>query len=137
MRIDKYFVGLSTNDKGLSDKEIYDIEKTMGITFPNDYKEFLRTINGCEGLFNGKNYAILWDGRDLEKYNREYQVEDFINDILFIGSDGGGEAFAFDKANGMTIIRVPFVGMERELVVKIASSFTGFLEVLCTKALYE
>jgi hypothetical protein len=137
MSFDKYLVGLSIRGEGLSDRDIHGIEKTMNITFPNDYQDFLHTVNGCEGIFNGKNYAILWNGCDLQKYNQEYQVDEYLEGMLLIGSDGGGEAFAFDKLNGMIIVRVPFVGMDRDLAVRIADNFTALLSSLCTKALYE
>jgi len=137
MAFSKNLAGVSIHGEGLSDNDVLNIEKAIGIIFPSDYKEFLKTANGCEGMFNGKNYAILWSGGDLLRYNKEYQVDEFLEGMLLIGSDGGGEAFAFDKVNEMAIVHVPFVGMERALAVKISDSFSGFLDLLCNKVLYE
>ncbi len=137
MNFDKYLVGLAVNKSLLTDKEIENIETEVGFLLPEDYKDFLKEVNGCEGVFNGKNYAIIWNGYDLGKYHQEYQVGNFLNGMLLIGSDGGGEAFAFDRLNEMKIVRVPFVGMERDLAVPLAETFTAFLNVLCEKAFYE
>jgi hypothetical protein len=51
--------------------------------------------------------------------------------LLLFGSDGGGQAFAFDTRSAANpIVCVPFVGMELKEALPIASSFTGFLEEL-------
>ncbi|WP_439647489.1 SMI1/KNR4 family protein [Brucepastera parasyntrophica] len=100
------------------------------MVLPDGYKDFLWKINGSEGMFNQKNYAILWRGEYLQDYNCEYQVEDYLEDMILFGSDGGGEAFAFDKMKEMIIVRVPFIGMERELAIEITDTFTNFLSLL-------
>ena len=137
MNFGKYLDGLTVNSSNLTDKELVEIETEIGFLLPDDYKEFLKVVSGCEGIFHNKNYAILWKGDDLRKYNQEYQVSDFLEGMLLFGSDGGGEAFAFDSLNEMAIVRVPFVGMERYLAMPIAKTFVDFLDALCERELYE
>lgn len=57
---------------------------------------FLRRHNGGEG-FIGSNYLILWKAEEILPFNRDYEVERMAPDLLAFGSNGGGEAFAFDK----------------------------------------
>ena len=49
--------------------------------------------------------------------------------LVFFGSNGGGEAFAFDArvGEGMKIRMVPFVGMSLQDAKFIADTFQGFL----------
>lgn len=137
MEYNQCFDGIHKNTSLLTRKDIDRIESEVGFSLPEDYKHFLMTVNGCEGTFNGKNYAILWCGNDLAKYNKEYQVSEFIEGMLFIGSNGGGEAFAFDGLNNMSVVRVPFIGMERDLSEPVAANFADFITFLCEKTLYE
>lgn len=137
MNFNKYLENLNINHSNLTDSDIINIEKEVGFILPDDYKNFIKTVNGCEGFVNNQNYIIFWKSEDIGKYNREYQVVDFINEILLFGSDGAGEAFAFDRLNGMSIVRVPFVGMDRELVIPLSNTFSEFLELLYEKDIYE
>lgn len=51
--------------------------------------------------------------------------------LFLFGSDGGGEAFAFDlRSNPPPVVSVPFVGMDLSLVEFVAVDFGAFLEVL-------
>lgn len=44
--------------------------------------------------------------------NRGYKVEEFFPNFFFIGTDGGGEAYAFDiSGDDATVFDVPFIGM--------------------------
>lgn len=48
--------------------------------------------------------------------------------LLLFGSDGGGEALAFDTAcEGLPVVSVPFVGMDRDLTRTLAASFDELL----------
>jgi hypothetical protein len=47
------------------------------------------------------------------------------------GSDGGGEAFAFDRrSEEQPIVRVPFIPLDLKEVRAFAPTFDGFLEAL-------
>src|SRR5262245_37478485 len=132
----KYLSGLTVSTKKLNQDEIGAVETSLGTKFPAPYKQFLSDVNGVEGMFGNKNYAILWPGESLQKYNSEYEVKAYLPDMILFGSDGGGEAFAFDLQNNMVIVRVPFVGMERGLATSVAPTFDTFIQLLCEKDLY-
>src|ERR1700730_17203176 len=62
---------------------------------PTEYVKFLQQMNGGEG-FVGKHYLRAWPVEELAKFNREYRVDEGAPGLFLFGTDGGGEAFAFD-----------------------------------------
>ncbi len=109
---------------------IRQFEMESGFRLPGDYVQFLRKTNGGEG-FVGNAYLILWRIEELLEMNRDYQVAEFAPGLFLFGSNGGGEAFAFDmRSDAMPIVSVPFVGMELSSILAIAPNFKAFLEAL-------
>jgi len=72
------------------------------------YVQFLRQMNGGEG-FIGNEYIILWPVEQLLTMNAAYEVSEYAPDLFLFGSNGGGEAYAFDKRSNQAIVIVPFV----------------------------
>jgi hypothetical protein len=106
------------------------LEVESGLNLPIEYKEFLRQQNGGEG-FIGSAYAMLWRAEELPEMNKSYQVHEYAPGLFLFGSDGGGEAFAFDtRTDAEPIVSVPFVGMELNEARPVASNFNEFLEAL-------
>lgn len=109
---------------------IRQFESEAAFRLPEDYTQFLQQADGGEG-FVGNTYIILWRVGELLEMNRSYQIAEYAPDLFLFGSDGGGEAFAFDtRTIAKTIVSVPFVGMDLKLARPIASGFTVFLEEL-------
>ncbi len=78
---------------------------------PDEYIAFLARSNGGEG-FVGERYVSLWKAEELITRNLGYKVTEFFPNFFFIGSDGGGEAYAFDiSGDDATVFEVPFIGM--------------------------
>ena len=49
--------------------------------------------------------------------------------LLLFGSDGGGEAFAFDARRvPMRVVSVPFIGMALADAHELGSSFSAFIQ---------
>jgi hypothetical protein len=106
------------------------LENEAGFRLPEDYAQFLQKMNGGEG-FIGSAYLILWRSDNLIEMNKAYQVADYAPGLFLFGSDGGGEAFAFDmRTEAKPIVSVPFVGMDLELIQPLGATFEVFLEVL-------
>jgi hypothetical protein len=93
---------------------------------PEGYMAFLTRANGGEG-FIGDRYVQLWKAEELGEMNLIYKTAEFFPGLFFIGSDGGGEAYAFDlsRRDG-TVFEVPFVGFPTDARA-IANSFDSFL----------
>jgi cell wall assembly regulator SMI1 len=137
MRYASKLASLSVVGQGLSAEAIESASAELHLQFPDEYKEFLLEADGAEGLWGEKNYAIVWPIESLKQYNEAYEVSTYLPGAFLFGSDGGGEAFAFDLKNQMAIVRVPFVGMKRDLAIVIAKTFAEFIDVLSTKDIYE
>jgi hypothetical protein len=108
-----------------------DVRQRGGIGLPTDYGAFLRRWNGGEGFIGEKSYVILWTAEELLELNQAYQVNEYAPGLFLFGSDGGGEAFAFDlRRDPCSVVSVPFVGMDLSLVRPVAEGFTEFLETM-------
>ena len=80
--------------------------------------------NGYTGTLN-EDYADIWKLEDIISKNDDYQVQVFFPNLVYFGSKGGDEAFAFDKSNNMCIVSIPFIGTEEDKKV-IANTFKKF-----------
>jgi len=117
-------------NEGAPEQELTIFRKVTGLTLPEDYLSFMRRCNGGEGYI-GDEYLMLWRLGELEKFNREYEVHEYIPDVLLFGSTGGGDAYGFRTIlSGSEVVKVPFIGMSSNLCKRIAGSFTEFLETL-------
>lgn len=111
--------------------EIERFEASASFKLPKDYGRFLKRWNGGEGFIGPNAYVILWKLEELMELNKAYQVADYAPGLFVFGSDGGGEAYAFDvRTPAMPIVSVPFVGLDWSLARAIAPTFSGFLDVL-------
>ena len=104
---------------------IKNIEETINIKLPQDYIEYMKKNNGYTGIINDDYYDI-WRLEDIISRNSDYQVQEFFPNLIYFGSNGGDEAFAFDKSNNMSIVSIPFIGTEDDKIV-IADSFNNFI----------
>lgn len=94
--------------RGTPRERVLQLETGCGRLFPLDYVDFLVAYGGCEGWI-GPNYIQLWPVEQIVRYGRYEHVPD----LLFIGSDGGGEGIALDlHGSPTTIINVPFMAMD-------------------------
>ena len=99
---------------------------------PQAYSRFLGWSDGGEG-FVGASYVILWRLEELLPFNADHGVAEFAPGLFLFGSDGGGEAFAFDaRLAGRPIVSVPFIPMELAEARRLADDFDGFLAALAS-----
>lgn len=94
------------------------------LTLPPDYIEALQFMNGGEG-FIGEIYFRLYPAEKIIPLNTLYGTSEFAPSLLIFGSDGGGEAFAFDMRQAPTrIIQIPFIPMRLEYAIDLGESFS-------------
>jgi phosphoribosylaminoimidazole (AIR) synthetase len=118
------------NNPGVSPELISEIEAEIGVNFPKDYVELMSRINGMEGSV-GNSYIRLWAINELIEMNEGYSVQEFAPGILLIGTDGGGEAFAFDlRDNEMKIIQIPFIPMDVDNIIFCGNDLNSFYNYL-------
>jgi hypothetical protein len=114
-----------------TEAQIVEAEAAFGIRLPEQYREFLAKTNGAEGPIGGNEYVALWPVDQLKKLNDAYEVLTYAPDYLVIGSNGGGEAYAFDlRSDSYSISALPFIGLSRDLGKIMGESFWDFLERL-------
>ena len=108
---------------------IRDRERELGVTFPTDYVELMLLSNGLEGFLGGDaESAYIRIDPIEEMMNDEEQglAAEFWPAYVVFGSDGGGEAFAFDADHSMRIVMFPWVGGAGDAIVQ-AATLTEFL----------
>jgi hypothetical protein len=109
--------------------DIEQVQSELAVGLPDDYVAFMLRSNGAIGPVGETGYVNLWPINELAELNQEYRAGEFAPGLLLFGSDGGGEAFAFDRRNSaMPIVGVPFVGMSLNEVRPIAPTFAEFLK---------
>jgi len=114
-----------------TERSIEKFKKTCTFTIPQDYLEFMKISNGGEGGIGQNAYAIFWKLTELAQFNKDYEVQAYAPELFLFGSDGGGEAFAFDtRQTPASIAMIPFVGMELESAQEVGRTFWDFLEYL-------
>lgn len=124
--LDKLLAKFNSNPPA-SDVTLRHFEVESGLRLDEGYGAFLLRSNGGEG-FIGSHYVILWRIEELLEFGKAYQVEEYAPGLFLFGSDGGGEAFAFDLRNSQSkVVSVPFVGMNLTLVDPVADDFLEFL----------
>jgi len=107
---------------------IDEFQRVSGLKLPQDYVRFLMMSNGAEGIIGTKAYVMLWRLEELIELNEAYNVQEYAKGLFLFGSDGGGEAYAFDiRSQTISIVRVPFVGMDVNLAVRVADNFDQFI----------
>ena len=97
------------------------------------FKDYLKQTVSGEGMVGENNYLSLWEKNEIEELNNSYETQEFLSNILLIGSDGGDTAYGID-VNGK-YIEVPFIGMDDEEVEIVADDFDGFIDYVWSKDL--
>lgn len=104
------------------------------LQFGERYKLFeayiKKTVSG-EGMVGESSYLLLWEKREIEELNDDYETQEFLSNVLLIGSDGGDMAYGID-VNGK-YIEVPFIGMADDKVKVIAEDFDSFIKYVWSK----
>ena len=95
------------------------------------FEDYLQHTVSGEGMVGENNYLSLWEKNDIEELNNNYETQEFLSNVLLIGSDGGDTAYGID-VNGK-YIEVPFIGMDDEEVEIVADNFDGFIDYVWSK----
>ncbi len=112
---------------GAEDEALEAAKMSLKFFLPDDYREFLSAYDGGEG-FVGEHYLILWQTKDLKAFSDDYEFAEYAPSLVPFGSNGGGEAFAFDRRTlPPGVVIVPFIGLSETDATPIASSFDAFL----------
>jgi len=100
-------------------------ETELGVSLPPDYREFLAWSNGGYGII-GEHYVSLEAVEDIPQYNEQYQIGKYLPNVIAIGSNRGGECYAFDYRDNREnppLVQVPFGDLEPDAVTFLGDSF--------------
>ena len=110
-----------TLQPGTSLAAIRDREAELGITFPEDYVELMLLSNGLEGFLSSdpdSPYIQIDPIEELMDDEAQQLAAEFWPRFIVFGSDGGGEAFAFDADHDMRIVMFPWIGGAEDIIVQ-------------------
>lgn len=115
---------------GADSAETIEVYASLGMRPSVEYVAVLGFTNGGEG-FIGQNYLRLYSTEEVITFNQAYQVNRFVPGLIIFGSTGYGEAYAFDTRHSpATIVKVPFIPFDAELVEPLYADFGAFLQAL-------
>jgi hypothetical protein len=101
----------------------------LGVSLPADYVTFVCRSNGGEGFIGG-HYLVLERVEKLKSMNDNCETAQYAPGLLLFGSDGAGEAYAFDtRHHPWTVVQVPFIVMDLEDAWPVGQTFSEFLRI--------
>lgn len=100
-------------------------------SFLEDYDLYLSEYFGGCGMIGENSYLHLWSKEEIEELNNDFEVEEFLTDVMLIGSDGGDTAYGINSKH--EFIEVPFIGMDHDEITVIAETFDEFIKYLFFK----
>jgi len=123
--INKKYLEKFNGNNGITNEALLKLE--LPSSLPQDYLELLQQHNGGEGFINNE-YLILYKADELKQMNSGYEVEKYTPGIFLIGSNGGGEAVAFDLRDKQTkVILIPFM-FEYDAIVELGNNMSEFFK---------
>jgi len=105
---------------------------TLDFTPPKEYVDYLFSTESAYD-FDG---AYLVENDELLPYNADHIAAELYPGYFLIGSDGGGEAFAIEKATGNFVV-IPFIGHDEETDIVIGRTWDEFLQRLQADNLFD
>jgi cell wall assembly regulator SMI1 len=119
---------MGTVGGGATESTIEAAENRLRQRFPDDYRTFLTSDNGLEKWF-GDVYLSLYTIEQVVELNEIHDHLAYQPELVHIGSDGGGEAIAFDfRHDPPTVILVNLVSTDWSEAILQAESFTEFMD---------
>ena len=105
---------------------IQQVVRTLNLDLPLEYLDLFSFMNGGEG-FIGDNYCRLYAIEDLMPLNEAFLVKEFAPELLIFGSNGGGEAFAFNTSSSpFSIVAIPFIPMDIKWAKSLGKTINEF-----------
>jgi cell wall assembly regulator SMI1 len=115
-------------EAGATESTIEAAEDRLRERFPDDYRNFLKSENGLPRWY-GDVYLSLYTIEQVVELNEIHEHLAYQPELIHIGSDGGGEAIAFDfRQDPPTVILVNLVSTDWREAILQAESFTEFMD---------
>jgi len=118
-------------------QEITAAELALGFRLPEQYRDFVQLVDGAEG-WAGEAYVSLWPVAQLAELNALARVAEFAPDLTVFGTDGGTEAFVFDRrGDAIKFASRPIVGLALDRESATAATFGRFLTTIAGGPIHD
>lgn len=97
----------------------------LDFELPKEYLDYLFSTES-KYEFGG---AYLVEADELLQHNTDYEAAELYPGYFLIGSNGGGEALAIEKATNNFVL-TPFIGHDEETPIVIGRTWGEFLQRL-------
>lgn len=91
-----------------------DIIEINGVKLPQDYIDFMKEHNGGEGDI-GESWLVLYPMEELQKYNDDSEISEYLPNHIIIGGDGGEELYGITPDG--KYFNVPSMFEEEEVTI--------------------
>lgn len=116
--------------EGASDEALSGVEAALHVELPRSYRSFMMTSNGCDGAA-GEAWCILYPIEQVIELTKTYREATFTDGVIFIGTDGGGEAFIIDFNTSLpTFASMAYIGDGLEDALHRDETLDGFIAKL-------
>ena len=102
------------------------ITEINGMALPEDYLDFMREHDGGEGPLGENNYGCFFRLEELAEINEEYDVPNSWPGYLVIGSDMGGQLWAYHPGKKI-YCQIDSCNTDEDTYSTISDSFASFL----------
>lgn len=106
-----------------------DITQIHGMALPKDYIEFMCAHDGGEGPVGENAYLQLVRLEELEQFNTDYGIFEYLDGIFIFGTDLGGSLFGYSGSKG-SYCAIDSCSVCEEDIFWAGSDFEGFIKAL-------
>lgn len=116
--------------RGASVEVLNALERHLSISLPESYRRFMIRTNGCDGPV-GELWIILYPAEHVAAETAKHRLSTQVEDAVFIGTDGGGEAYILDTRSNPAIFgSMPFIGDGLKDVSFASATLDDFVQSL-------
>lgn len=117
---------------GASDAAIDAAEAALGVRLPPIYRTLMRQATSAEGTVGG-TYVSFWPVAELQSFNEDYQLPQYLPALVGFATDGGGQCYAIDyrtTEEDPPIVRVPLGDLDEGSLVSLADNLDSWFRRL-------
>lgn len=83
----------------------------------------------AEGFIEGElstepEWYVLWQPEEIEEFNHDYELAEYVPGFIAFGGNGGGELLVVNEQG--EVFYMPCIGMKPNTAIKIANNLQEF-----------
>lgn len=85
------------------------LQQFLDVPLPEEYRELLQKMDGCEGPIGEENYVMIYSAADAIVRNDGDVIQQEYPGLVVFASDGGDYAYCFDvQADELAVVETSF-----------------------------